>query len=122
MKQKIKTGDKVKIIAGKDRHKKTAKNEKTTKENKGKVIQVLPELNKVVVEGLNERIKHMKPRKSGETGQKITYPSPLDISNVMLICPKCNKSTRVGFKVLETDQKGKKKIRICKKCNESIDS
>jgi len=122
MTQKIKKGDKVQIIAGKDRLKKTAKGEKTAKTNQGKVVQVLVDDNKIVVDGLNVRFKHLRPKKQGETGQRIEYPSPIELSNVMLVCPKCSKTTRVEFKLLATDQKGRKKIRICKKCGESIDS
>ena len=102
---KIKKNDKVIAIAGKDRGK------------KGKVIQVLPKEEKVVVEGLNLLIKHMRPRKQGEKGQKIQFPSPLDVSSVLLICPKCSKPARIGYKVLEN----KKKVRVCKKCKEIID-
>jgi len=122
MKMKIKKGDKVQIVAGKDRLKKTKQGQKTTKANQGKVLQVFPVLKKVVVEGLNLHYKHMRPKKQGETGQRVEYPSPINISNIKLVCPKCNKASRVGFKMLETDQKGKKKIRICKKCKEAIDS
>ena len=119
---KIKKGDRVQIIAGKDRLKKTKSGEKTTKANQGKVLQVLPGLNKVVVEGLNIHYKHVRPKKQGEKGQRIEYPAPLDISNVKLICPKCNQTARVGWQLLETDQKARKKIRICKKCQQAIDS
>lgn len=122
MKYKIKKGDKVQIIAGKDRLKRTKNGKKTTKANQGKVLQVLPELGKVVVEGLNTRFKHIRPRQQGESGQRIEYPSPVEISNVMLVCPKCNKPARIGYKQLDSDQKGKNKIRICKKCGEAIDS
>ena len=110
---KIKKGDKVQIMVGKDRVKKTSDGAKTTKSNQGKVMQVLPEFGKLVVEGLNERVKHLRPRRSGETGQKITYPSPIDISNVRLVCPKCGQPARVGIKLLSSDSKSKKKIRIC---------
>lgn len=114
---KIKKGDKVQITAGKDKGK------------KGKVLQVLPEDNALVIEGLNLLIKHMRPRKQGEKGQKIQFPAPLNISNARLICPKCNKLTRAGFKILGKDSgsagekkvKKNKKVRICKKCNEVID-
>ena len=91
----IKKNDKVKIIAGKDKGK------------TGKVIQVLPKYNKVVIEGLNIKFKNLRPRKQGEKGQKIEYPGPVDLSNILLSCPKCNKNTRVGMKVLEN----KKKVR-----------
>ena len=118
---KIKKNDKVQIIKGKDRVKKTKKGEKSNKGNQGKVLQVLPENGRVVVEGLNLRIKHTRPRKQGEKGQRIEFPATINVANIMLVCPKCNKATRVGYKMLETDVKGKKKIRMCKKCNQAID-
>ncbi len=102
---KIKKGDKVKIIAGKDKGK------------QGKVLQILPKKYKAVIEGLNLVIKHVRPRRAGEKGQRIQFPAPLDVSNVMLMCPKCNKPTRVGYKMLEN----KKKVRTCKQCKEVID-
>ncbi len=100
----IKTGDKVKVIAGKDKGK------------TGKVVQVLPKLDRVVVEGANILVKHMRPRKQGEKGQKIQLPAPLNVSNVAFICPKCNKQSRIGNKILENG----KKVRVCKKCKETI--
>jgi large subunit ribosomal protein L24 len=107
---KIKTGDRVKIIAGKDRGK------------KGKVLQVLTLSNKVSVEGINLAIKHLRPKKQGEKGQKIEFPAAMNVSNLMLLCPKCNKPTRIKFKFLATvaGQKSKK-VRICGKCKELID-
>jgi len=102
---KIKTGDKVKIIAGKDKGK------------TGKVLQVFLSKKTVSVEGRNLLIKHLRPRKEGEKGQRIEFPAPLNISNLMLICPKCGKDVRVGYKILEN----KKKVRICKKCEQPID-
>lgn len=118
---KIRKGDKVQIIKGKDRVKKTKSGEKGTKGNQGKVLQVLPSLGKVVVEGLNLRYKHLKPKKEGEKGQRIQFPGGIPVQNVMVVCPKCNEMTRIGYKILDTDVKGKKKVRICKKCKESID-
>ena len=118
---KIKKGDKVQILRGKDRVKKSKKGEKTAKGNQGKVIQVFPAASKVVVEGLNLRYKHVRPRREGEKGQRIEFPGALDVSKVMLICPKCSQPTRVGYKLLATDLKDKKKIRICKKCRQAID-
>jgi len=118
---KLKKGDKVQIIKGKDRVKKTKKGDKSAKGNQGKVADVLISAGKVVVEGLNLRYKHVRPKKQGEKGQRIQYPAAMNIANVMLVCPKCNKPTRVGYKVLDTDVKGKKKVRICKKCKEAID-
>lgn len=101
----IKKNDKVLILTGKDKGK------------KGKVLQVLPQRNKVVVEGLNLILKHVRPKKQNEKGQRIQFPSPLDISNVILLCPKCDKRTRVGYKRLEN----KKKVRVCRKCKEVMD-
>ncbi len=118
---KLKKGDKVQIVAGKDRIKTTKSGTKTTKGNQGKVLQVLVDKEKVVVEGLNLRYKHVRARKQGEKGQKIQFPAAMDVSNVMLVCPKCKKITRIGYKVLDTDVKGKKKVRICRKCKEAID-
>ena len=105
---KIKKGDKVKIITGRDKGK------------KGKVLQILTAKKKIVIEGLNLVIKHARPRKQGEKGQRIQFPAPLDISSVMFICPKCNKQTRLGHKFL-VGQKKKKKVRVCKKCLEVVD-
>jgi len=102
---KIKKSDKVKIMIGKDRGK------------EGKVLQVFPEEKKIVIEGLNLVVKHMRPRRSGEKGQRIQFPAALSASKVLLICSKCNKPTRVGHKILESG----KKVRICRKCKEVID-
>ncbi len=100
---KIKTGDKVIIIAGKDKGK------------SGKVIQILPTTKKVVVEGVNILKKHLRPRQSGQKGQIIELPAPLTVSNVMLFCERCGKNTRAGYRT-EAD----KKVRFCKKCKEVI--
>ncbi len=101
---KIKSNDKVKIIKGKDRNK------------EGKVIQVFPIAGKVVVEGLNLMKKHLRTRKAGEKGQVIELSAPVRVENVSLVCPKCNHTTRVGFKL-----DGKDKKRVCRKCKEFID-
>jgi len=116
---KIKKGDKVKILIGKDKGK------------TGKVLQVFTSRNKASVEGLNLLIKHMRPRKQGEKGQRIEFPAPLALSNLILICPKCNKPIRIGYKYIEVIKgtavnpeqvkKKKKKVRICKKCKAVID-
>jgi len=105
---KIRKGDKVKIAKGKDAGK------------TGKVIQVFPKDNKVVVEGLNIFIKNVRPRRQGEKGQKIEFPAPINTANVRLICPKCNQVTRVGYKTLTGETK-KKKVRRCTKCNEVME-
>lgn len=108
----IKKNDKVKALAGKDKGK------------TGKVLQIFVEKNRASVEGLNLLIKHMRPRKQGEKGQRIEFPAPMNLSNLILICPKCDKLTRVGYKnieVVKNEQKIKQKIRLCKKCQQAID-
>lgn len=100
---KIKKGDTVLIISGKDRAK------------KGKVLEVFPKEGKILVEGINLRKKHQRSKRTGEKGQIVEMPTPLDISNAKLICSKCNKATRVGYKIVEN-----KKFRICKKCEQVI--
>ncbi len=100
---KIKKNDQVLIIAGKDRAR------------KGKVLESLPKQGKVVVEGLNIRKKHVRPKKEGEKGQVVEVPAPFSVSNVKMICPKCAKPTRLGYKT-----EGKKKYRFCKKCTKEI--
>ena len=109
---KIKKGDKVKILAGKDKGK------------IGKVLQIFQSNNRASIEGLNLLIKHMRPRKQGEKGQRIEFPAPLDLSNVILVCKACDKPTRVGYKYMEimkNEVKQKKKVRVCKKCKQVID-
>jgi large subunit ribosomal protein L24 len=100
---KIRTGDTVLIISGKDR-------EKT-----GKVSEVFPKNNKIIVEGLNIVKKHTKPRREGEKGQVVQVSRPIDVSNVKLICSKCKKPTRIGYRIL-----GKNKTRVCNKCKQEI--
>lgn len=100
---KIKKEDIVLIITGKDQGK------------KGKVLQVFPKANKLIVEGINLRKKHRKPRKTGEKGQVIILPASISVSNVKLVCSKCGKATRVGYRLAEG-----KKYRICKKCGAEI--
>jgi len=104
---KIKSGDKVMVIAGKDKGK------------KGKVLQLLKSANKASVEGINLAIKHMRPKRQGEKGQKIEFPAAINVSNLMLLCPKCSKATRIKYKYLGKPEN--KKVRICSKCKELID-
>lgn len=104
---KIKKGDKVLIVAGKDRGK------------TGTVLRCLPKEKKIIIEGRNLITRHVRPRKEGEKGQRIKVPAPLSVSNAKLICPKCKKATRIGFSV-EKGGKAKKR-RICKKCKSFID-
>ncbi len=96
---KIKKGDSVKILSGKDRGK------------IGKVLRMFGKGKTAIVEGMNLVKRHTRPRRQGEKGQRVTVPAAIDFSNLMLVCPKCSKPARVGFKVTE-----KAKFRICKKC------
>lgn len=106
---KIKKNDLVLIIKGKD------------KNRKGKVIKVLPKKQKVIIEGLNLKKKHFSPRREGEKGEIVEIPAPLSVANVKLICPKCKKPTKVGYKIISDAKSGKsKKIRICKKCGGNL--
>lgn len=99
---RIKKGDKVKVLLGKDRGK------------EGTIQLILGKESKVFVEGVNIYKRHVK--KVGDSkGGIIDIPKPLDISNVGLICPNCKKVTRVGFRVVDSS-----KVRICKKCKEEI--
>jgi len=100
---KIKKGDTVVIISGKDRAR------------KGKVLEAFPKEARIVVEGINLRKKHVRPKKQGEKGQIVELPAPLNVSDVKILCPKCKKAARVGYKF-----EGDKKFRICKKCNQEI--
>lgn len=106
---KIKKNDTVKIIKGKDNGK------------QGKVIRVLSERNRVVVEGLNLAIKNARPKKAGDKGQRVQFPASMDVCKVMLVCPHCNRAVRVGYTVFKNADTGKiQKARMCKKCNEVI--
>ncbi|RLC38557.1 MAG: 50S ribosomal protein L24 [Candidatus Nealsonbacteria bacterium] len=116
---KIRKGDQVLIIKGKDRGK------------KGKVLRGFPKKNQVLVEGVNIKKKHRRPRREGEKGEIVEVPAPIDVSKVKLICPKCGKPTRVGYKVNLNLPEGKQassgagktqksKVRICKKCKKEL--
>lgn len=100
---KIQKDDKIIIISGKDRGR------------KGKVLKTFPKKGRVSIEGLNLVKKHRRPRKSGEKGQIISVPAPIDISNIKLVCPKCSKPTGINFEIQD-----KKKLRICKKCKTKL--
>lgn len=99
---KIKKGDKVKILLGKDRGK------------EGKVEYVLGKEQKVFVGGVNLYKRHVRKYKDIEGGI-VDIPKPLNISNVALVCPNCNKMTRIGYKMI-----GNEKMRACKKCKKEI--
>jgi large subunit ribosomal protein L24 len=111
MKMKIKVNDKVQVMSGKDKGK------------TGKVLQILPDMNKVVAEGINVMYKHLKAKSKTEKGQRVQFNGPVMLSNLMLLCPKCNKASRLGIRISENtgDEIKKTKARFCKKCNEVID-
>ncbi|MCI4626470.1 MAG: 50S ribosomal protein L24 [Candidatus Magnetoovum sp. WYHC-5] len=101
----IKKEDTVLIRTGKEKGK------------KGRVIRVLPEEEKIIVEKINLITKHMKPNRQYSQGGRIEKENPIYASNVMLVCPQCGKPTRIGNTVLESG----KKMRTCKKCKEVIE-
>lgn len=101
---KIRKGDIVEVQAGKDRTK------------RGKVLEAFPARLAVVVEGVNIRKKHSRPRRAGEKGQIIEFPAAMPASRVLLVCPSCQKAIRVGYRIPE----GGKKERFCRKCKASI--
>ena len=111
-KLKIKVGDKVCVIAGKGVHSGKEGKEKF----EGKVLKTMPDVNRVIIEGYNMITKHQKATGRNSLGGIIHKEAPVDASNVMLVCPKCSKPTRVGYKVADG-----KKTRVCKKCGEALD-
>ena len=106
-KYKIKKGDSVYIITGKDKGK------------IGEIEKIFTKKGKAVVSNINIYKKHIKPSQKMPKGGKVEIHTPIQISNIMFICPKCNKRTRVGYKYYKND-KDKKKSRICKKCGEQL--
>jgi large subunit ribosomal protein L24 len=109
-KMNIKKGDTVLIIAGKDRGK------------QGVVSRALPQVNKVIVEGLNIAKKHIRPQGQTRQGGIIEKAMPLQVSNTMLICTECGKPTRVAHerRPMGSDQK-MRSVRVCKKCQKVIE-
>jgi large subunit ribosomal protein L24 len=101
----IKKGDTAMVITGKEKGK------------KGRVIAVIPSKQRLKIEGLNIIKRHMKPSRQYTQGGIIEKEGTIHISNIMLVCPKCNKPTRIANQLL-SDQK---KVRACKKCKEVID-
>ena len=97
---KIKKGDKVRVLTGKDRG------------HVGEVMRVLPSVGKVIVDGANVAKKHQRATKATMQGGIIDKDMPIPVANVALLCPSCGKPTRVGFKI---DGDGTK-VRVCKKC------
>ncbi|MDO8451820.1 MAG: 50S ribosomal protein L24 [bacterium] len=100
---KLKKGDTILVSLGRDKGK------------KGKIERVFTKDHAVLVGGINVHKRHMKRRDEKNPGGIIEAPSPIQISKVSLLCPSCNKPTRVGFMIVKDE-----KIRICKKCHQKI--
>lgn len=100
----IKKNDNIIITKGKDHGK------------NGKIEKVLIAKNKAIVTGLNKSKKHLKPTQKNPQGGIIDLDQPINIANLMIVCPSCNKPTRVNFKLVND-----KKIRICNKCKQTLD-
>lgn len=101
--KKIRKGDEVIVLAGKDKGK------------KGKVEAVFSKENKLIVNGANQYKRHLKRRSQAQPSEIITITKPLPVGSVLIVCPKCHLPTRVGLKKEE-----EKKVRICKKCQAEI--
>lgn len=106
--QRIRKDDQVEVIAGKDLG------------ERGSVVSILTKKSRVVVEGVNMLKKHQKAQQAGRQqvqAQILEFEGPIDLSNVMLVCPSCEERTRVGFRLRDDDYK----TRFCKKCDADID-
>jgi large subunit ribosomal protein L24 len=101
---KIRKGDRVRVLTGKDRGK------------EGEVMRAMPAQRKVIVEGVNVAKKHQGPTRATQQGGIIDRDMPLPVANVALVCPSCGKATRVGYKFDASGQK----VRVCKKCGGEI--
>ena len=114
VKLKVKVGDTVKVISGEAKNK---------KDNTGKVQKVFPETGRIIVEGINVVNKHQTPRGQGMLGGIVEKEAPIDASNVMVICPKCGKPTRVGHVFIEGEGRtSRRKRRMCKQCKAVFDN
>ena len=100
---KLKKGDEIEVIAGKDRGK------------RGKISSVFPSTEKVIVEGVNIMKKHRKASRDGAKGERIEMPFPIHVSNVMLVCPHTGKPTRIGYAV-----EGGEKVRVSRKSGKQL--
>ena len=100
----IRKGDTVDVITGKDKGK------------RGKVLRVVPEQERLVVEGVNKQKRHQKASAKVMQAGIITREGPVHASNVMVHCPKCHAPTRIGHRM-----EGERKIRVCRRCGESLD-
>ncbi|HXI19064.1 MAG TPA: 50S ribosomal protein L24 [Chloroflexota bacterium] len=106
MAAKVRKNDTVQVLTGRDKGK------------TGKVTRVLTKEDRVVVDGINIRKRHTKAKRPGEQAGIVEFPAPLQVSNVGVVCPKCGKATRVGFRTLEDGTK----VRVCRRDGEVIDN
>lgn len=100
----IRKNDLVEVITGEE------------KERRGRILEVIPEKNMAIVEGINLVKKHQRARSQTKPSGIMTVPAPIHVSNLVLICPKCGKKAKVRIEKIE-----KKRVRICKKCGESLE-
>ena len=100
---KLKKGDNVKVLSGND------------KGVTGEVLEVLPKANKVIVKGVNIRKRATKPKKAGDQGGLIASEHAINSSIVNIVCPKCGKAVKIGYKV-----NGDKKTRVCRNCGAEL--
>ena len=100
---KIRKGDTVKVLSGND------------KEKTGEVLEVIPKTEKIIVKGVNVKKKHVKARKQGEESGIISVECAIHSSKVNVVCPKCGKAVKVGYKI-EKDEK----VRVCRKCGAKL--
>ena len=100
---RIKKGDTVQVLSGND-------NGKT-----GEVLEVIPKSEKIIVKGVNVRKKHVKPRKQGEEGGIIPIECAIHSAKVNVVCPKCNKPSKIGYEIVKDE-----KVRVCKKCGNKL--
>lgn len=101
---KIHKGDTVKIISGNDKNK------------QGKVIAIIPITNRIVVEGLNMKKKHVRPRQQNKKGELVHIPGAFHISRAMIVCPKCSKTARVKYGINHAGRK----MRVCGACESEL--
>lgn len=104
VKLRIKTGDIVRVLRGRDRGK------------QAKIMAVFPKEGRVLVEGINMVFRHVRPRRAGEKGQRVQVAAPVNAAIVQLMCPQCKKGTRVGLR-----REDNKRLRVCKQCGSIIE-
>ncbi len=100
---RIKKGDTVKVLSGND------------KDKTGEVLEIMPKADKIIVKDVNIRKKHVKARKQGEESGILSVECPIPSSKVNVVCPKCGKTTKVGFSMEKNE-----KVRVCKKCGAKL--